>query len=381
MQGGCNKIESSEESESGAGAAPVVKMENNQPSSNAGVGSGVAVKYSKFGSKRRPINLDEDEAPVLGPVEDKKASDPVDEKMELKPGGAMESKTGGAGESVAVRRFGGGGRWVFYAKLISTANISPETMEKIPNLHEFIHDRRNSDDAIMVYVQFKRGLTIRVDWFLEQMSALGIQVDPSSIQPPKNQAEYPLTKGKVALGGRVDFHWCCKALQRKMEWQAAEKKQVAAQKKQVAEEESSGDERPTPTGKKTRAEVQSKESPAQKAKGVRDFKDMTLGEIIGIIEKQDVVISNQRESIRRMTEGGSICQMTEGGGDDAPKLAQLAADNSALEADNAELVAVNKKLKAELREIKRANEGFYEQNKKLKKQLAIAGNEMPEGPP
>ena len=110
MQGGCNKIESSEESESGAGAAPVVKMENNQPSSNAGVGSGVAVKYSKFGSKRRPINLDEDEAPVLGPVEDKKASDPVDEKMELKPGGAMESKTGGAGESVAVRRFGGGGR-------------------------------------------------------------------------------------------------------------------------------------------------------------------------------------------------------------------------------------------------------------------------------
>lgn len=378
MQGGCNKIEPSEESETGA--APVVKMENNQPSLNAGVSSDMAVKYSKFGSKRRPINLDEDEAPVLGPVEDKKASDPVDEKMESKTGGAMESKTGGAGESAAVRRFGGGGRWVFYAKLISTANISPETMEKIPNLHEFIYDRRNSDGAIMVYVQFKRGLTIRVDWFLEQMSALGIRVDPSSIQPPKNQAEYPMTKGKVALGGRVDFHWCCKALQRTMERQAAERKQVAAEKKQVAEEESSGDERPTPTGKKTRAEG-SKESPAQKAKGVRDFKDMTLGEIIGIIEKQDVVISNQRESIRRMTEGGSICQVTEGGGDDAPKLAQLAADNSALESDNAELVAVNKKLKAELREIKRANEGFYEQNKKLKKQLAIAGNEMPEGPP
>jgi hypothetical protein len=47
-------------------------------------------------------------------------------------------------------------RWTFYATLLSTANITAESVGRLPRLVEFIHHRRREDDASILYARFDR---------------------------------------------------------------------------------------------------------------------------------------------------------------------------------------------------------------------------------
>lgn len=189
------------------------------------------------------------------------------------------------------------------------------------------------------------------------MGALGIRVDPTSIPGSQSQPqEYQATKGRVARDARVDFHWLDGAV---VDW--VEKKRPVSP--------SSGED-----GAAGRAVLMKKrKKPPQDPV---DYKDMTIGQIMQVIERQKAVIASQRESIRRMTEGG-------------PTAADQAADNTAalevrynrhtpsfgwfgcverpLQADNLELDRANKKLKAELRELRRANDDLREELGALRK--------------
>ena len=177
----------------------------------------------------------------------------------------------------------------------------------------------------------------RQEWFLEQTGALGIRVDPGSIPGTQSQPqEYQATKGRVARDARVDFHWLGGAV---VDYPAGKKKSKAM----VQSPSSGGEDDAAVLIPKKRKVVDPPPT---------DYKDMTIGQIMQVIERQKAVITSQRESIRRMTEGG-------GGG---------AADNVAyLQADNADLETANRKLKVELREVKRANEDLREEIRALKK--------------
>ena len=182
--------------------------------------------------------------------------------------------------------------------------------------------------------------TIRQEWFLEQMGALGIRVDPGSIPGSQSQPqEYQATKGRVARDARVDFHWLGGAV---VDHPAGKKKNKATMVKPQSPSSGGEDDAAALLPKKRKTV----DPPPT------DYKDMTIGQIMQVIERQKAVITSQRESIRRMTEGG-------GGG---------TADNVAyLQADNADLETANRKLKVELREVKRANEDLREEIRALKK--------------
>ena len=99
-------------------------------------------------------------------------------------------------------------RWTFYGTLVSTVNVSAETMEKITDLEEFIYNRKKSGEVVF-YARFTRGRIFETEWFVDTMQQHGINVDPASIPEPSTQspAQHVYTRGRVARHQPVDFAW------------------------------------------------------------------------------------------------------------------------------------------------------------------------------
>ena len=93
----------------------------------------------------------EDSSPAAGGAI-KKSEDPSSSMKTSAENNATTESEGGKPDHPPVAR----PRWTFYGTLLSTANITAESVGRLPRLVEFIHHRRREDDASVLYARFDR---------------------------------------------------------------------------------------------------------------------------------------------------------------------------------------------------------------------------------
>jgi len=89
----------------------------------------------------------------------KKSEEPSDPSSSMKNSAENNAATESEGEDGAKKPDHpplARPRWTFYATLLSTANITAESVGRLPRLVEFIHHRRREDDASILYARFDR---------------------------------------------------------------------------------------------------------------------------------------------------------------------------------------------------------------------------------
>lgn len=138
------------------GGPPVVKRD---PSSSPG-GGHAAVKREaakKTGEEDQPSaasakKAGEEDQPSA--VLAKKAGEEDGERPSAVAVAATESE----GEDGGVKKPDPPARqrWTFYGTLLSTANITAQSLGRLPGLAEFIHHRRREDAAPILYARFDR---------------------------------------------------------------------------------------------------------------------------------------------------------------------------------------------------------------------------------